>query len=105
MISCVCVSVRMNVNTGCSSSTGPSASSFSFFLRRSLKGILSSKFDIQLAERLLNVFFRSCRDTCSLEVEISNAGLLLTDSACCAAAPRAGKKEHLTFQFKALPSR
>jgi hypothetical protein len=31
-------------------------------------------------------------EACSLEVKISNAGLLLTDSPCCDAAPRAGKK-------------
>jgi hypothetical protein len=29
---------------------------------------------------------------CGLEVKISTARLLLTDSACCAEPPRAGKK-------------
>jgi len=39
------------------------------------------------------MIFGSRRDACSLGVEISNVGLLLTDSAYSAAAPRAGSKK------------
>lgn len=34
------------------------------------------------------------KDRCRLEVEISNASLLLTDSARSTKAPRAGEKQH-----------
>jgi hypothetical protein len=53
MISCVCVSERMNVKTGASSSTDVSASGLSFFLSKSLKGILSYRLEIgELVEML-----------------------------------------------------